>query len=625
MEKYIYDIETYPDAFVAVFKRLGDSSRDAYRVFVCADFEERNDLLEMTSFLLDERPALIGYNNISFDAQIVEMFIQGRLTTAAQAYMAAQSLIEEGGRRPFREEELSNHNLDLYLVGSYNTPARRTSLKWLEYTLRMSALADLPYHHEETIRTRPRLEDVVRYCKKDVLATESVYLHHDKEVEMRRGVCAKYGRKLLNMSNSQIGEYIILHEYCEKTGRTVYDIEKSRRSFPSLKVGDLILPSVEFKTPALQEIHEAYKNLRLKANEFGEIPIKGAFSRSLDWSGAHTEFGVGGIHGQATSGLYKSGDGMVIVTADVASMYPNLAIKNSIFPVHMGIEYCEVYEGVYFERKKHDKGTALNLAYKEALNSTFGKSNSQYSPLFDPSYFLRTTINGQLLLSMYAEQLMEIGQPIMLNTDGVEFLIPESNMDAYREISSNWEAVSGLELEHDVYDWIAMRDVNNYIAKTESGKVKRKGVFLTYNDYEGDWHKNPSFTIIPKAVNEYFLNGTEIRQTIMAETNVFEFMAGVKGKKNFEYWMASADEKGLIDIERFSERAIRYYISMEGGTMMKYYNDGRKNLLQKVTGTSNYRTKIAQKVNKSYTEYFPDINYQYYIDAAEDLVKSITK
>ena len=96
------------------------------------------------------------------------------------------------------------------------------------------------------------------------------------------------------------------------------------------------------------------------------------------------DYGLGGVHG-AKRGYVKSDDEYVIVSADVASMYPNIAIANRVYPEHLGESFCDSYKELYQERKKYPKGTPENLNIKLSLNSVYGKSSDKYSPFYDLS------------------------------------------------------------------------------------------------------------------------------------------------------------------------------------------------------------------------------------------------
>ena len=65
------------------------------------------------------------------------------------------------------------------------------------------------------------------------------------------------------------------------------------------------------------------------------------------------------------------------------------------------------------------------------------------------------------------------------------------------------ENTTKLVLEYAKYKKMVIIDVNNYIGVYTNGKVKKKGIFETTIDY----HKNPSYLIIPKALEAYFVEG----------------------------------------------------------------------------------------------------------------------
>lgn len=205
---------------------------------------------------------------------------------------------------------------------------------------------------------------------------------------------------------------------------------------------------------------------------------KGAASYNFCWriadglnvviDGFQYDFGTGGIHG-AASGVWISDEEMQIYTYDVASYYPNLSIKNKLFPEHLDILFCDVYAQLYKERKSYDKKHAANKALKLALNGTYGASNDKFSPMFDPKFTMSITINGQLLLCMLMEKMIKEvgGKIIMCNTDGFEFIAPKAAQERVQELVADWEKLTGLTMEGELYSKMLIRDVNNYVAIKE--------------------------------------------------------------------------------------------------------------------------------------------------------------
>lgn len=100
--------------------------------------------------------------------------------------------------------------------------------------------------------------------------------------------------------------------------------------------------------------------------------------------------------------------------------------------------------------------------FKLSANSVYGKSNDKHSFLYDPIYTLKTTLNGQLMLSMLCEELnTKIKDLTMLqvNTDGITVKIRREDLDIYYDICKKWEEYTNLMLEYVEYNKMVIRDV----------------------------------------------------------------------------------------------------------------------------------------------------------------------
>jgi len=213
----------------------------------------------------------------------------------------------------------------------------------------------------------------------------------------------------------------------------------------------------------------------LKAKKKGENQYsywknwKVATNLNVTINGFRFDFGTGGIHGSVSNRKVTSDDEYMIIDADVASMYPNIAIANRVFPEHLSERFCDIYEDVYNQRKSYPKGSAENAMLKLALNGVYGDSNNQYSPFYDPKYTMTITINGQLSLCLLAERLMEIErlEILQVNTDGITVRLPRSNRAEYDVVCEAWQKQVGLQLEYAEYSKMFIKDCNNYIAVYE--------------------------------------------------------------------------------------------------------------------------------------------------------------
>lgn len=374
------------------------------------------------------------------------------------------------------------------------------------------------------------------------------------------------------------------------------------------------------------------------------VPLKspkGAASYWFCWNIAETlnvvingfqyDFGTGGIHG-CKKGITISKDGKRIYTLDVASYYPNLSIQNRIYPAHLNELFCDVYQGLYVERRSHHKESALNKALKLALNGTYGASGDEFSPMFDKQFMMSITINGQLSLCMLMEKLIaDVGAEIvMCNTDGFEFVASE-DPEIKKIIDmrvTEWEALTGLVMEGALYDKMLAANVNNYIACFYGGKVKHKGAYVFgkdknagkgfYSNSELDWHKNQSALVVKMAASHELLGKGSAEAFIRAHDEPFDFMLRTKVPRSSKLVLfneETGEEKPLQNI-------CRYYPSVNGGKLIKLMPalEGKEIL-------GDRRLSIDAKWNVTPCNNMDDfswgINYDYYIEEANKLVQAI--
>src|SRR3546814_9328971 len=66
---------------------------------------------------------------------------------------------------------------------------------------------------------------------------------------------------------------------------------------------------------------------------------------------------------------------------------------------------------------------------------------------------------------------------IQINTDGLTVRVPRAVEWLVAEVCVWWQGVTRLTLEETRYAQMFIRDVNNYLAVSEAGKVKRKGAY----------------------------------------------------------------------------------------------------------------------------------------------------
>jgi hypothetical protein len=356
----------------------------------------------------------------------------------------------------------------------------------------------------------------------------------------------------------------------------------------------------------------------LKAKKKGEKQYsywknwKVATNLNVTINGFRFDFGTGGIHGSVSNVIVNADDEYMIIDADVASMYPNIAIANRVFPEHLSEKFCDIYQDVYEQRKSYPKGSAENAMLKLALNGVYGDSNNKYSPFYDPQYTMTITINGQLTLCLLAEKLMEIEglQVLQVNTDGITVKMPRNKHDEYINVCDAWQRQVGLQLEFATYTKMCIKDCNNYIAVYTDGKVKRKGAY----QYEGlGWHQDQGGLVVPKAAEAAMLHGVSVKEFVQSHKNKYDFMLRVKVPRSSKLVMVMDD-----GIEVQQQNMCRFYACNAGGALVKVMPPLSEEAEPRRIGVGDGYTMWTCNDINDFT--WKDVDYKYYIDAAAKLV-----
>lgn len=622
---YTYDIETYPNIFT--FRATHVSSGTKYVFEISDRRDDRLKLFEFLTYLRSVKARMVGFNNIWFDWEVTQWFYENPYSSVEQIYTKAMQRIKGDNSFPMWADRRFVEQIDLLKIHHFDNLAKSTSLKALEIAMRMESVEDLPFPLG-THLNHPQKDVLLDYNDHDVDATTDFYKESYDMIAFREELTEKYGRDFMNHNDTKIGAEVFIIEL-EKAGIPCYERNATGKRVPrqtlrsSIDLSQCIFPYVRLEHPAflmvldylkaqvIKETKGVFSNIRCtaemvrwmdpkkvkvwlkdakKPRRLCHIPADADFTDAKYFAvslhcridGFNYEFGTGGLHASLHREIVHSTDTHKIVDLDVASYYPNLAIKNRIYPAHLGDKFCDIYDFLYHERLRVGKKTMMGGAYKLALNGTYGNSNNEHSPFFDAMYTMKITINGQLSLCMLVEQLIKVPglRMIQCNTDGITFHCPVEYLDHANNLRIWWEKVTQLELEEVRYSRFFIRDVNNYIAEYEGGGVKRKGAY----EYKREWHKDHSSLVVQKAVEAHMLRGEDIAAFIFSHTDPFDFM--IRGKVNRDASLQLIYQNGY---ERKTGNTIRYFVSQTGGALIK------RSIPKGVPGTWKRRTKITDQ------------------------------
>lgn len=596
----VYDLEqfkNYHSCFAIDIK-----SNEEY-FFEVSDFKD--DRKSYLSFLSKCR-GMIGYNNLAFDYPLLDFFMENHSKysnageLARMMFKEAQKIIDSEWGIP--EWKIKIPQRDLYKIHHFDNPARRTSLKDLQIAMRWHNVQDLPFKFYHHVALEDR-EKIKKYNRNDVLSTKAFYEESLGEIKMRAELTKRFNIFCMNWNATKIGEGIFLKEIAKAKNVPEAVLKKQRTHRSEIDFSKCI---VDYDIQ-----NDEVKKFRDYVSKIKTSKTKDSVKYKLIYSGMPYEFGTGGIHGCRASKFYTSTDSHIIKTSDVASYYPNIAINFGIYPEHLGPDFVRVYKEIYRLRQiaKQKKIKTDDVGLKLSLNGAYGKSNDQYSFLYDPKYTMTVTISGQIMLTDLAITLQKNGfEIITINTDGLEAIVPANREDEYVEVCADWENRTKFVLEHDSYSKFAVRDVNNYIAQTVDGHIKTKGAL----EINKDWHKDHSFLIIPKALKEYFINGVNIKDFIYNHKEIYDFCGRLKSDSGygFYYHYLEGDTEKIETLHRTN----RVFISNKGGVIYK-----RK-------GNRSERVYAGKKITL-FNEYYDspnyDIDYQWYVTETQKIIDII--
>ena len=648
------DYETLSNCFVAVFKHY---KSEETKVFVVHELQDdRESFIDFLKNNINKREWHISFNGLAFDAQVTHYildnhqdFVFGKPEDAARAvYRYAQKTITAANNKQFSEYPLWKMvigQIDIFKMHHWDNPAKRSGLKWIQYSMDWQNILDMPLSHETEIMSQEQIDTIIEYCVNDVESTKEIFNRSKSLISLRKTLTKEYGINLFSASEPRISKELFGYYLSRLLNIPKSELKKMRTYRETIKFKDIILPYVEFKSAEFNVLLDRFKHVELDPSN-----LRGGFKYNVNYKSVTTHFGLGGAHGAREPGVYVSDDEHIIMSSDVTSFYPNLVIKNRWSPGHFPAdEFCDQYEWFFRERKKIPKSNPMNYVYKIILNSTFGLSNDINSFFYDPELCMKITVNGQLTLMMLYEMIMEeIPEAVSLlqNTDGIEIRIPRKDKDRYLKICKQWEDITNLQLEHDEYQKLVLGDVNNYIGlnnyiqvplekfrslkqksphylyKVDKDKfyyapTKLKGRFDFHNLM---LHKNKSKLIIPKAIYYYFIHDILPEEYLSQNKNILDYCIGGKSKGDWQQVSRTVKE-GKFHEEKL-QKINRYYISKTGVKIIKV-NKNNQREIQLESGKWLQTLYNKMKVEPQWENY--NIDKVYYLSAIEQEINNILK
>lgn len=254
--------------------------------------------------------------------------------------------------------------------------------------------------------------------------------------------------------------------------------------------------------------------------------------------------------------------------------------------------------------------TVESESLKLTNNSAFGKMGSMWSPLYSPDMLIQVTVSGQLCLLLLIEAIEGAGISVVsANTDGVTIQCPSERREELNGIVGQWEDLTGFKTEEALYSAVYAKDVSNYIALKPSGESKLKGLYSNPWEKPGPnifkLHKNPNTSISIEAVIAFLRDGVPLEETIRASRDIRKFVS-----------VRSVTGGARIGQE-YLGKAVRWFYALGPQDGLSYKKTTKKGTHNKVPKTDG-----AKPLMELPDEFPSDVNYDWYVGEAEDILES---
>ena len=607
----VYDIEIFPNVFHCTCK---DTEENKLYFFEISD--RKNQLTELVDFFFYKNigdKMFCGYNNKHYDDVVINYLIDFyyKMDTLSydkvctSLYNLSNTIItaEEGDTSKFKRWKYAKYFYSMDLLTMLFSSKLRVGLKEMQVTMHYKNVEEYSGDFSQFLPDS-EIDNMIKYNINDVESTTELLNRLKDDVQLRLFIEKEYGIDALSMDSVKFGETLLLKKYCEQTKLSEQYVKTLRSPMDYIPLKDVILPFISYKNPKLQDVLEDMKSQVVYSKE------RKGYEKKFVLSNVRYSVGVGGIHSLHTPQIFVPNDNEYIGHSDVASMYPSFIIKYKWIPRHLGKEFWQVYSKIYKERieAKHSGQKLKNLALKLTLNSVTGKMQQETSWMYDPFSVFKIRINGQLILLMLVDRLLELNCKIVqVNTDGVMYIAQKTQREAVQEAVSEVEQLTQLTFESDGYEAFYQYAINDYFG-VEKGYsqshdpklIEKKGMFIT----DPRLGKGLAPAIIPKAVINYFLTKQPTFEYIKSSKDIKDFMMYQRVDKKFK----------VLHGDKPVQRINRFYASTNDYFLFKVDDTGKvENMLTKSGVT------ILNEMNDIPIEN-RHINYQYYIGEANKII-----
>jgi len=202
MADIVWDTECFPNCFMLC-------ANDGSYFEISKD---RNDIVKLREWILtlkNNNSRMVGFNNVGFDYPVLHFILTSGTSDPKAIHDYAMNLIRSENKFGFtvKPSDCQVPQIDLFKIHHFDNKSRMTSLKALEFNMRMENIQDLPFP-VGTVLNSEQMDVLRKYCLNDVAATVMFYEETREQITFREQLSKKYSRDFMNYSDVKIGKEI---------------------------------------------------------------------------------------------------------------------------------------------------------------------------------------------------------------------------------------------------------------------------------------------------------------------------------------------------------------------------------------------------------------------------------
>lgn len=616
----VFDIEVLKNIFTCTCK---NTETGVIKVFEISS--RKVDIQDLLDYFTQDC-YFVGYNNHHYDNPVLnyifslyrkryfEFFSTREITESI--FRMSQIVIDKNSNfELWKEYKYTKNFLSIDLLTMLFSKALRVSLKEMQVTMQYKNVEEFVVDWKQDLPEKD-MDRLISYNINDVESAEELLYRCEKLLDIRVETERDFGLPCLSLDRVNLGDKLLQLKVMQKSGFTRDQLENMKSPMDRIDLEKVIFPFIKFNTPVLQ------KALQDMKNQHNVSPGRKGYINTFIFGGMEVTIGVGGIHGDNGCCSIKCNKDELLLDSDVNSLYPSLIAVYELYPPKLKSILKEVYPEIIQERLefKRTKQKNKNETYKYMLNGVTGKMQQEVSWLYAPFSIMQVRINGQLLLLMLAERLLDLGCKLyQINTDGILYKIKKDKYDKLQQVLKEWEELTKLTLETEQFTSFYQLAINDYFGVESDGNIKKKGFFLT--DIELGRGLQPK--IIPEAIINYFVYNTPVEDTIKSCRDIRKFL---QAEKTGKQWTVEYNEQ-------IQQRTNRFYVSNSGYYLWKWKLDetGKRSYHNMLKGHGvklHNRLYSDEDLQWKYSqgETFQsiyDVDYQYYITQCVKVIEQL--